>query len=493
MAMNESLQHGSASAWCGHYRSLGHSVAVDGQLADGGHPLPKRNTVVLAANVEDGKQTVDGEELSVDQSLILAGGWSRFQVHLAMKVAVICAFIGVDSLLAVFLAPALGMQWGLSLVEQQLISSTWFAFGILGFVLSGSVADTYGRRTALVIFALLHRIGDLLTFAAPSFQLLLVARGIAAVGGVGTFNVCYPLLVEYSPPKRRAKAKLLLGVAWNAGVAYLVVVAFAVRTLSWRYLGLAVAPGIVATMWLLSCMPESPRFLLVQGRNAEARAALEAVAIANGATLPVASLAPHPTSKCSEGTGHSIWSWPLWGLFASRQRAITVGVLFVNFACSAAYYGLTFAPPGWLGGRSVYWNQFSATLLEVPVLLLAASLVDKLGRRWCLASLLGISALASLSAMVGTSSSLRSAAALLGRCSGQAALSLKWIISAENFPTSARGVGMALSGIVGSLGSTLGPLVFATMPAPFSFFVVLCMAAAVSTLKLPETARRDLS
>merc|ERR1740123_2318305 len=108
--------------------------------------------MVLAADAEAGETAVGGE-LSVDQYLILAGGWSRFQVHLAMKVAVICAFIGVDSLLAVFLAPALGMQWGLSLVEQQLISSTWFAFGILGFVLSGIVADNHGRRTALILFA----------------------------------------------------------------------------------------------------------------------------------------------------------------------------------------------------------------------------------------------------------------------------------------------------------------------------------------------------
>merc|ERR1712008_119629 len=237
-------------------------------------------------------------------------------------------------------------------------------------------------------------------------------------GGVGTSNVCYPLLAEYSPPSKRAQSKLLLGMAWNAGVAFLVVVAFSVRTLCWRYLGLAVAPGIVATMWLLAHMPESPRFLLVKGRNEEAQAALEAVAIANGAMLPAGSLAPYPVSKQSEGTGHSIWS--LWSLFASGQRTITVAVLFVNFACSAAYYGLTFAPPGWLGGKSVYWNQLSATLLEVPVLLLAAPLADKLGRRWCLAGLLGTSALASLilvaidlpvaRGILGTSSSLCSAA-----------------------------------------------------------------------------------
>jgi len=501
MVMNGSPQHGSEAAWCGHYQSLGRPGALAGQLADSGHPSPKRGTIVLAADAEAGEQVVGGQ-LSVDEYLILAGGWGRFQVDLAMKVAVICAFVGVDSLLAVLLAPALGIQWGLSLVEQQLISSTWFACGILGFMLSGIVADNHGRRTALIIFALLQRLGDMLTFVVPSFQLLLVARGIAAVGGVGTFNVCYPLLAEYSPPSKRAQAKLFLGIAWNVGVAFLVVVAFAFRTLCWRYLGLAVVPGIVATMWLLACMPESPRFLLVQGRNSEAQAALEVVAIANGAKLPAGSLAPHPVSKQSEGTGHSIWSWPLWSLFASGRRTITAAVLFVNFACSAAYYGLTFAPPGWLGGRSVYWNQLSATLLEVPVLLLAAPLADKLGRRWCLAGLLGTSALASLilvaidlpaaKSILGTSSSLCSAAALLGRCSGQAALSLKWIICAENFPTSARGAGMALAGVVGSLGGTLGPLAFAAMPAPFAFFVVLCLAAAMSTLMLPETARREL-
>jgi len=504
LAIRGPCQHNSDTAWCKHYQNLGRSGAFAGQLAEKSHLSPNRNAIVLTADAETGERAVD-REISVDQYLILAGGWNRFQVNLAMKVAVTCAFIGVDSLLAVLLAPVLAMQWGLSLVEQQLISSTWFACGILGFMLSGIVADSHGRRTALVIFALLHRLGDLLTFAAPSFQLLLVARGITAVGAIGTFNVCYPLLAEYSPPSKRAQAKLLLGIAWNAGVAYLVVMAYAVRTLCWRYLGLTVAPGMIATMWLLSGMPESPRFLLVQGRNAEAKAALEAVSIANGTVPPAASLAPHAGYKQpKEGTGRSIWSWPLWSLFAPGQRTITVAVLFVNLACSASYYGLTFAPPGWLGGKSVYWNQLSATVLEVPVLLLAAPLADRLGRRWCLAGLLGTSALASLLSLVaielsvargilGTSSSLCSAAALLGRCSGQAALSLKWIISAENFPTSARGAGMALSGVVGSLGSAFGPLVFAALPAPFAFFVALCLAAAACTLMLPETAKRDLS
>eukprot|EP00418_Pyrodinium_bahamense_P087415 CAMPEP_0179065316 /NCGR_PEP_ID=MMETSP0796-20121207/28396_1 /TAXON_ID=73915 /ORGANISM="Pyrodinium bahamense, Strain pbaha01" /LENGTH=511 /DNA_ID=CAMNT_0020762281 /DNA_START=78 /DNA_END=1613 /DNA_ORIENTATION=+ len=482
---------GGLAAWCQHYRTVGTPGSAASSRTRSSWPSFKQLTRIASVPGND-VEAAEPQGVSVDGYLALAGGWGRFQTRLAVKVALVYAFVGIDSLFAAFLSPALGAQWNLSLVQQQLLSSLWFIGGLMGFLLSGVVADARGRRAALVLFSLVHRVGDVLTFLSPSFWAVLAARMLTSVGAVGTFNVLYPLVAEYSPPKYRARAKQMLGFAWNAGVLVLVAIAFAVRAWPWQALALAVVPGIFATAWLLRDLPESPRFLWMQGRDADAMRTLQVVARTNGKSPGSARLMSAP-QRSADGP----WVSMLHGLFCKEQRFRTIALLFLNFVCSAAYYGLCFAPVVGLGS-GLYLGQLSATVLEVPALLLTAPLADRLGRRWSLAGLVTTSGLALFMLATGpagsavTGTPLGWTATLLARCTGQSAASLKWVVNAENFPTSARGAGMALAGICGSLGGFIGPLVFATSSAPFALLGVLCLPAAVCALSLPETAKREL-
>lgn len=482
--------HTALAAWSWRHRSDSKTRVSAFHMRVGADIRPALTQRSAGVCESDDVEARSVREVSVDEYLVAAGGWGRFQTRLTVKVALVYAFVGVDSLFSAFLAPALGEQWGLPLVQQQLLSSFWFAGGLAGFLLSGAVADSRGRRCALLVFSAVHRLGNVLTLVSPSFHTVLASRVVTAVGAVGSFNVLYPLVAEYAPPECRAGAKQLLGFAWNGGVMLLVAVAFAVRMLPWQALSLAVIPGVLATAWLLKDLPESPRFLWANARETEAARALDLVARTNGR-------GPQRDIKLVSSPPKSAGASMMRGLFCIEQRMRTIVLLFVNFVCAAAYYGLCFAPVAG-PGAGLYLGQLSATVLEVPALLLAAPLADKFGRRWSLAGLLVASTL-SLGVLattpVGgtpTGSPLRWAAVLLARCTGQAAASLKWVVNAENFPTSSRGAGMALAGVCGSLGGCLGPALFAASPAPFALLGALCLPAAACALLLPETARREL-
>lgn len=445
-----------------------------------------------ASNAEAARRP---HNVSVDEYLVAAGGWGKFHRRLFALMALHYACISFDWLLAVFLAPALGAQWGLTIPQQEMIASSWFAGGLLGFLLSGFVADTLGRRPSMLAFGVLHCFGDILTFAAPSLPLLLAARIVAATGTIGAFNMTFPLLAEFSPPKERAAIKKKMGINWQCGVVALVMVSYMLRSLPWQAHSLALVPAsAIGVALLFYGLPESPRFLLVKGRHAEALEVLRAVAKGNGHLHECDHLRLAISSKDGNGkSGSNIPKGGLKALFAGDTVGRTLSLLVLNFVTSCTYYGLTFAPAECLG-TNLYLSQLEATLLEIPALLIIPLLANKLGRRYALISLLGVFAFSSLALtkMPMSAMQLRLAAQLAGRMAGSAANTLKWVAIAESFPTAIRGMGLAATGIFGMLGASLGPVVFAWAPSPFLSLGILCLPGIAAVWSLPETNGKEL-
>src|SRR6185437_16554576 len=95
-----------------------------------------------------------------------------------------------------------------------------------------------------------------------------------AVGGM--LPICYALLAETIPARHRGWLMILIGA--DIAGAYILTSWLAtalVPTYSWRILWLIGLPTGVVFVLLNRWIPESPRFLLTQGRDAEARAVME--------------------------------------------------------------------------------------------------------------------------------------------------------------------------------------------------------------------------
>lgn len=469
---------GDERKWCACYRALarGSTAAVAQGTREDEEFAPKD------------AQLVD----SVDDFIDHAGGWGPFQTKLAIKVNVFYAFIGVDNLLAAFLAPSLAEQWALSLTQQQCLSSFWYVGGLFGFLVSGVAADTYGRRPVLLYCSACKLVGDLVTFLAPSLGTLLLARVFASFGTAGAFNVCYPILAEHAPPESRARINQGFGLVWQAGVLYLVFVALLVRRMPWQALSLSLAPGAAVTLWLWAELPESPRFLQAKGRYAEANQSLLELAKANGhgglRLRLVPQGGPEAMAKATfpGGVGLSDLMMRMW---APGQASRSLATLLIHFVSSGSYYCLCFAPVVFMRAN-LYVAQLLAAMVEVPAVMAMAPLADHFGRTRSMTGLFALYgfALLALALLPNGSHNWHLYALLLARTSGQAHMTLKWVITAETFPTAIRSVGLGLSGICGQLGAVIGPMLFALVPFPFLILSLLCLPAILCVQALPETS-----
>jgi sugar porter (SP) family MFS transporter len=150
----------------------------------------------------------------------------------------------------------------------------------LGALLAGYLADRFGRLLALAVtHATLF--GAILGVAlAPTFNILMVFRVLVGLGlGLG---LCVESLyiAECTPLATRGVYTSATEIAINAGILLGFIANAALYTVhgvnDWRWmLGVgAILPCIALVALGLRLFPESPRYLLLQGREAEAKATL---------------------------------------------------------------------------------------------------------------------------------------------------------------------------------------------------------------------------
>jgi MFS transporter, putative metabolite:H+ symporter len=177
-----------------------------------------------------------------------------------------------------FVMPGMTLEYGLKspLNPTGAVSVAWVALsGIVGTVLGsflwGWLGDQIGRR-ASILYAGIGFIGTSICGAMPSFGWNLVMCFLMGVAVGGMLPICYALLAETIPARHRGWLMILIGA--DIAGAYILTSWLAtelVPTYSWRILWLIGLPTGLVFVLLNRWIPESPRFLLMQGRDAEAR------------------------------------------------------------------------------------------------------------------------------------------------------------------------------------------------------------------------------
>ncbi|NP_001141158.1 Polyol transporter 5-like [Zea mays] len=164
-------------------------------------------------------------------------------------------------------------------VQLEILIGILSLYSLIGSFAGARTSDRIGRRLTVVFAAVIFFAGALLMGFAVNYSMLMVGRFVAGVG-VGYGGMIAPVYTaEISPAASRGFLTSFPEVFINVGIllGYLSNFAFArlPLRLGWRVmLGIGAAPaGLLALMVLW--MPESPRWLVMKGRLADARAVLE--------------------------------------------------------------------------------------------------------------------------------------------------------------------------------------------------------------------------
>ncbi|MER7727287.1 MFS transporter [Streptomyces sp. NPDC096323] len=441
---------------------------------------------------------------------------SRWHVTVRLIVGVVTFFEAFDQLLIAYALPELRDEWQLSTGDATAVLTVGSAGMLVGALLSGRLADRYGRVKVIAYCVAVSGLASLALTACTSLTPFLALRFVQGLAIGGEVPVAAAFISEITRSFKRGRFVLLYELVFPAGLTIgALVAAWVVPAAGWRVMfAVAAVPGLLAFL-VQRKVPESPRWLAERGRLAEAEAVMTAieakVSAATGAPLPPpASPSPSgtPVPAAASATPAERAATGVRGLFTGRYRRRTLVVGAIWFTGYFVNYGVT----SWL--PSIYKDEYGLTLSDALLYstvtsvagllgcLIVALTVDVLGRRRIFAICLGASAallltLAALGAGTPVQVLIWTSLSAVGFFGSNICL---YLYTPELYPTRMRALGCSVGGAVNRLGVILGPIlvgvVYASGDSVASVFVMLgavaLVGAVVAGTLAEETANRPL-
>ena len=213
----------------------------------------------------------------------------RAHIWILVLVAFGALFDAIEQYNVGLAAPLIAEQFSLSGAEVGLLTTVTFGGMALGSLIAGVAGDKYGRKFTYMYNLALYTLGALLAAFAPNYEVLLLARLVVGIGLGGELNTGLTLVSELMPTKFRGAAVATVNVA-AGGLGIFASSALAALMLgplegalggpevAWRWLlGVLVLPAALIFVYRLF-LPESPRYLVIDGRVNEANEVLARLA-----------------------------------------------------------------------------------------------------------------------------------------------------------------------------------------------------------------------
>lgn len=165
--------------------------------------------------------------------------------------------------------------WSLDAVQLGFINGSLAAGAIIGALTVIKLADALGRRRTILVAASVFALGTVGCTFAPTFETLVAFRFIVGIA-VGASSATVPTyLAELAPGKVRGLLSSLNQLMIVSGILIAYIVDYALSdSANWRaMIAAAIIPAVILLVGMLR-MPETPRWLLKNGREEEARGVL---------------------------------------------------------------------------------------------------------------------------------------------------------------------------------------------------------------------------
>lgn len=276
-------------------------------------------------------------------------------------------------------------------------------FALVGSLTAGKTSDVIGRRYTIALASVIFLVGSVLMGYGPNYAVLMVGRCIAGVGVGFALMVAPVYSAEISSASHRGFLTSLPELCISLGILLGYVSNYCFRKLAlklgWRLmLGIAAIPSLILTFGIMK-MPESPRWLVMQGRLEEAKKIMvlisntEQEAEERFRDILIAAEIDDNTSvkavggNCKKNQGKSVWR----ELLIKPRPAVrliliaAVGIHFFEHATGVEavvlYSPNIFKAAGVTSNDKILLATVGVGLTKAVFILIATFLLDKVGRR----------------------------------------------------------------------------------------------------------------
>ena len=374
-----------------------------------------------------------------------------------------------------------GTQDGLERAFNLSALGTGFNVGAIllgcavGAFIAGRLSDLIGRRTVMLIAAVMFIISALWAGAADSSMHFIIARFIGGLG-VGAASVLAPAYIsEVTPASIRGRLSSVQQIMIITGLTGAFVANYALAAMAggstelfwmdipaWRWMfWLQVIPAGIYLLALLM-IPESPRFLVVKGRDAQAQAVLSRLFGREAGARKVAeirdSLAKDHRPKLADlldpvtrNIRPIVWAGLILAVF---QQLVGINIVF--------YYGAVLWQSVGFSENDALLINIGSGALSILACLAAIGMIDRIGRKPLL--LIGSAGMAvtlavmawcfSQAQIVDGSPHLPGQVGLIALVAANAYVvffnfswgPVMWVMLGEMFPNQMRGSALAVAG-----------------------------------------------
>lgn len=395
---------------------------------------------------------------------------------------------------------------------EGLVVSAVTLGALVGAFIAGTLADRVGRRPTNIAAGALFIFASLVCAFAPGVWALVAGRLVVGVA-IGLSSVAAPMFIaEIAPPAIRGRLVSVFQLAITLGIlaAYVVDGALA-ESAAWRWmLGLAALPGALLTIGMLP-LPDTPRWLVKQGRDAEAHEVLRHIRALGDVDVELAEI-KNEIARESDGR----WS-DLFGL--ALRPALLVGIGLAVFQQITGINAVIYYAPqifqnaGFESDTVALAATMGIGAVNVAATFIAIGLVDRVGRRplllWGVAgmllslAILGVAFADSSATGAGAASNLGwiTVVCLTGYivCFAFSLGPVVWLMISEIFPYKNRAQAVAVCTAMNWGANFVVSLTFPVLRSGVGTAATLWIYAALGlvtllfiALRVPETSGRSL-
>uniref|UniRef100_A0A4W4EGR8 Zmp:0000001102 n=1 Tax=Electrophorus electricus TaxID=8005 RepID=A0A4W4EGR8_ELEEL len=306
-------------------------------------------------------------------------------------------------------------------------ASIFFAGIMFGAAFYGILCDKYGRKTMLLVSIVSALVFSIASIISTNFSLFMAFRFLT---GISIISIV--LSLEWVDTEHRTFIAVFGSVTWTLGNLMLAGIAYVIT--DWRMLIVTVTAPLALAVATWGWVPESARWLIVNGRIEAAYRYLQTCARFNGRQDFTARIKPETLFAVTSGQlGHNYTYLDLIKTPCLRRLTIITGIIWYGVA--STYYGISLNVTGF--GLSLHMTHFIYATVELPAKVLIYFSLEKLGRQLSQVGTLVLTGVCLIINIILPKDywMFRTSVAVLGKGLSEASFTTVFLYTTELFPT----------------------------------------------------------